>query len=291
MMLKTKKNKLRLLGLCILLLLPFTGCGTDENEGSAAKSRPITVISREEGSGTRSAFVELFGIQDEESTDLTTPYSEITNNTAVMMASVSGDKNAIGYISLGSVNDTVKTVRIDGVEANAETVKDGRYRISRPFILATKEETSAAAQDFIRFILSRDGQDVIEAGGWVRTVDSGSYAGGGQSGKVVAAGSSSVAPVMEALREAYLLAQDGVEVEIQQSDSSTGINAVADGICDIGMSSRTLKASENEKRLRGHIISIDGITIIVNNANEVTDLTADQVKSIFTGAAADWTAL
>jgi phosphate transport system substrate-binding protein len=254
---------------------------------SAGKSENITVISREEGSGTRSAFIELFGVL-EGNTDSTTAGAEITNNTAVMMTSVAGNKNAVGYISLGSLNSTVKALRINGVEATPANVANGSYVISRPFYIAVNGATNAQSQDFINFIMSRDGQDLIEKNGYIRVGDTGSFSSARVSGKIVVAGSSSVTPIMEKLKEAYLVINSGLNIEIQQSDSSTGMNAAISGICDIGMASRELKDSETRSGLKGTIIAMDGIAVIVNRENPSADLKKEQVRDIFTGKLVSW---
>ncbi|HJB17421.1 MAG TPA: substrate-binding domain-containing protein [Candidatus Blautia excrementipullorum] len=258
----------------------------------SAASGTINVISREDGSGTRGAFIELFGIEEEqdgEKVDMTTTDASITNSTSVMMTTVAGDENAIGYISLGSLNDTVKAVKIDGAEASAETVADGTYKVSRPFNIVTGEEVSDAAQDFINYIMSSDGQQIVEDNGYIKAdAEAEAYAAGEAEGKVVVAGSSSVSPVMEKLKEGYEAAQDKVTVEVQQSDSTTGITSVADGICDIGMASRELNDDETAQGLTPTVIATDGIAVIVNTTNEIEDLTTDQVKSIFTGETTEW---
>ena len=259
---------------------------------ASAASGTINVISREDGSGTRGAFIELFGIEEEkdgEKVDMTTTDASITNSTSVMMTTVAGDENAIGYISLGSLNDTVKAVKIDGAEASAEAVADGTYKVSRPFNIVTGEEVSDAAQDFINYIMSADGQQIVEDNGYIKAdTEAEAYAAGDAEGKVVVAGSSSVSAVMEKLKEGYEAAQDKVTVEVQQSDSTTGITSVADGICDIGMASRELKDEETEQGLTPTVIATDGIAVIVNTTNEIEDLTSDQVKAIFTGETTEW---
>lgn len=258
----------------------------------SAASGTINVISREDGSGTRGAFIELFGIEEEkdgEKVDMTTTDASITNSTSVMMTTVAGDENAIGYISLGSLNDTVKAVKIDGAEATAENVADGTYKVSRPFNIVTGEEVSDAAQDFINYIMSSDGQQIVEDNGYIKAdAEAEAYTAGDAEGKVVVAGSSSVSPVMEKLKEGYEAAQDKVTVEVQQSDSTTGITSVADGICDIGMASRELNDDETAQGLTPTVIATDGIAVIVNTTNEIEDLTTDQVKSIFTGETTEW---
>ncbi|NCB29993.1 MAG: phosphate ABC transporter substrate-binding protein, partial [Clostridia bacterium] len=232
-------------------------------EAASAMSGKINVVSREDGSGTRGAFIELFGVEEKdangEKVDNTVDTAEITNSTSVMMTTVAGDKTAIGYISLGSLNETVKAVQIDGVAPSVAAIKDGTYTISRPFNIAVKEGLSAAAQDFMSFIMSADGQAVVEGKGYIPVDNTGAYSASQASGKVVVAGSSSVTPVMEALKEAYQAVNANVQVEIQQSDSTTGMNSAKEGICDIGMASRELKDSELEAGLTPTVIAMDGI--------------------------------
>lgn len=269
----------------------LTGCKGSEG-GGFDESKEIHVVSREDGSGTRGAFIELFGIEQKneagEKVDGTTDAAAITNSTAVMMQSVAGDLYSIGYLSLGSMNDTVKAVKIDGVEATVDNIKSGAYKIARPFNIVTKEGISDAAQDFIDFIMSADGQAVIDENGYISVSDKPPYAGHADSGKVVVSGSSSVSPVMEKLKEAYLKVNPDVTVEIQQSDSSTGVSNVIDGTCDIGMASRELKDSEVEKGAVSTVIAMDGIAVIINHENTIEALTSQQVMNIFTGNAVVW---
>ena len=245
-----------------------------------ANSASITVISREDGSGTRGAFTELFGVLDADKVDQTTDMAEITNSTSVMITSVAGNPDAIGYISLGSLNDTVKAAKIDGVEATVANINNGSYTISRPFNIAVKEGASALAQDFITFIMSKNGQDIIEANGYIRVEDTGEYSGTKPSGKIVVGGSSSVSPVMEKLMEGYLAINTGADIELQTSDSSTGMNNTIDGVCEIGMASRELKASEHDAGLKDTVIAMDGIAVIVNNDSPTDNLTKEQVRQI-----------
>jgi len=251
-------------------------------------SAPITVISREDGSGTRGAFTELFGVLDSDKIDQTTDWAEITNSTSVMMTSVAGNPDAIGYISLGSLNSTVKALLIDGVEATVDNINNGSYTISRPFNIATKEGAGELAQDFIDFIMSADGQDIVEANGYIRVEDTGAYDGSKPSGKIVVGGSSSVSPVMEKLIEGYLAINTGANIDLQTSDSSTGMNNVIDGVCDIGMASRELKDSEHDAGLQDITLAMDGIAVIVNNYSPTGGLTKEQVRQIFTGEVTNW---
>ena len=263
-----------------------------------AAAEEINVISREDGSGTRGAFIELFGIEQKNAEgkkiDYTTDDCDITNSTSVMMTSVAGNDCAIGYISLGSMNDTVKALKIDGVEASVENIKNGTYKVARPFNIATKAEVSDAAADFIAFIMSAEGQAVIEENGYIAVVEEAQSFAGGKlsskiiSGKIVIAGSSSVTPVMEKLAEAYEAINPGVEIELQQSDSSSGMTSTIDGVCDIGMASRVLKESEIEKGLTGLTIAMDGIAVIVSLDNPVDGLTTEQVRDIYMGEITDW---
>lgn len=266
--------------------------GSENSSAAFDTAREINVLTREDGSGTRSAFIELFGIEQKdesgEKVDYTTDSAAVTNSTSVMMTTVAGDLYSIGYISLGSMNDTVKAIQIDGADATVDNIKNGTYKVSRPFNIATKDGLSEAAQDFIDFIMSADGQTVIEDNGYIPVSDAAPYSGGMDAGKIVVAGSSSVTPVMEKLREAYLEKNPNVTIEVQQSDSSTGMADAIDGTCDIGMASRELKDSETEGGLTALVIAMDGITVIVNNDCPVNGLTGEQVKDIFTGSAVTW---
>ena len=268
------------------------GSSTDSSESTEGMSGAISVISREDGSGTRSAFVELLGIEEKDAdgnkVDMTTTSAEIINSTAVMMQTVAGNKAAIGYISLGSLDDTVKAVKVDGVEPSAEAVKDGSYKVSRPFNIVTKETVSEVAQDFIDFILSEDGQKVVEEEGCVSEGNNGAYEASGLSGTITVMGSSSVTPVMEKLAEAYEGLNPDVDITVQQSDSTTGVTSAADGLCDIGMASRELKDEELELGIKGQVIALDGIAVIVNQENPMDDIAADSIKGIYVGDITDW---
>ena len=259
---------------------------------AAEVSGEITVVSREEGSGTRGAFIELTGVEERNAdgvkVDNTTEEAVVTNSTNVMMTTVAGDESAIGYISLGSLNDTVKALQIDGVDATVENIKNGAYTLARPFNIATKEGLSEVAQDFVNYIMSAEGQQVIADNKYIPLDDAPAYEGKQVSGKIVVAGSSSVTPVMQKLAEAYQVVNPNAEIEVQQSDSTTGMQSAIDGICDIGMASRDLKDSEKEAGLNGQTIAMDGIAVIVNQNNDLTTLTLAQVKSIFTGEATEW---
>ena len=254
------------------------------------KDGAITVISREKGSGTRSAFIELFGVEVDKE-DKTVETADITDKTNVMMTSVSQNANAIGYISLGSLNDSVKALKIDGAAATVENIENGSYKISRPFNIATKSEPSEAAADFIAFVLSDEGQKVVKDNGYIPVKTNGAYNGSKPSGKISIGGSSSVTPVMEKLKEAYNAVNPNVTIEINMTDSSSGMTSVAEGVCDIGMASRAVKQSELDKGLVPTTIATDGIAVIVNLENTFDALPADQVRRIYIGELTTWSAL
>ena len=265
------------IGIIGAMALGFAACGG--NGGSDT----IAVISREEGSGTRGAFVELTGVEVDK-VDKTVVTAEISSSTAVVMQTVAGNKAAIGYSS-------VKAVKVDGVEATADNVKNGTYPICRPFNIATKGDLSDAAKDFIAFIQSDEGQQVVTDKGCVSTGSTGAFTSSNPTGTVVVEGSSSVTPVMEKLAEAYMAINSGVTVKVQQSDSSTGMTSAIEGLCDIGMASREVKDSEKEQGLEVTTICMDGIAVVVNNDNTVDNLSLEQIRQIFTGEVTDWSAV
>ena len=282
------------------------GCGGSSSDKSADSSadsstdsgsdfdtsNDITIVSREDGSGTRGAFIELFGIEEKQDdgtkVDMTTTDAQITNNTSVMLTTVAGDDSAIGYVSLGSLNDTVKALKIDGEEATEQNIKDGKYKICRPFNIATKKGAdNEVAKDFIAYIMSKEGQQVISDNGYIGDDSAEAYAGSKPSGKAVVGGSSSVSPVMEKLIEAYKKVNTGAEIELQTTDSTTGMTSAIDGSYDIGMASRELQDEEKDK-LDSQVIATDGIAVIVNKNNTTDELSSDQVKTIYTGDATTW---
>lgn len=273
----------------------LAGCGSKGAEGTTAAGNgsAITVLSREDGSGTRGAFIELFGIQEEnesgEKVDMTTADAGITNSTSVMMSSVANDVNAIGYISLGSLNDTVKAVKIDGAEASVENVENGTYGIVRPFNIVVKEgEIKPVAQDFINYVMSADGQAVVEDNGYIAVSNQPAFTSDNSEGKIVIGGSSSVSPVMEKLAEAYEQVNPKADVELQTTDSTTGVSSTVEGSYDIGMASREIKEEETAQGVVGMKIAQDGIAVVVNQENAQEELSSDQVKGIFTGEITTW---
>ena len=275
-----KTNKVvSIFAAAVMAASALTGCSGNDSA--------ITVISREDGSGTRSAFTELMGIMVDD-VDNTVATAEISNSTSVVIQSVAGNENAIGYISLGSLSDEVKAVKVDGVEATVDNINNGTYKGSRPFNIATKEEISDLAADFITFIMSSDGQAIIEKEGYIKVSDNGAYTPAGIKGTIVVAGSTSVAPVMEVLADKYMELNSGVTIEIQQTGSSAGMTSTIEDACDIGMASREVKDSEIKEGLVPTVIAMDGIAVIVNKENEVTDLTSEQIKNIYTGEITDW---
>ncbi len=269
----------------------LSGCSSNENSSTADNStagNPISVVTREDGSGTRGAFVELFGIEDADGNDAITQSAEISNSTSVVMTTVAGNHDAIGYISLGSLNNTVKALEIDGVAATVENINNGTYKVYRPFNIATKEGLSETAQDFVNFIMSEQGQAIVAEEGYISVENSGSYTPSGKTGNVTVSGSSSVTPVMQVLKEEYEALNPDVTIELQQSDSTTGVNDAIAGTSDIGMASRALKDSELEQGVVGTVIANDGIAVIVNNESTVTGLTSEQVKGIYMGELTNW---
>lgn len=309
-----KKKLLSAMLVGALAISALTGCGSKDTTSNNSKadttaeadtntdssdaasdfdtSEMINVQSREDGSGTRGAFIELFGIEEKDADgnkiDNTTEEANITNSTEVMLTSVAGDEYAIGYVSLGSLNDTVKALKIDGAEATAENIKAGTYKIARPFNIATKGDATGLAADFINYIMSDEGQKVIEDNGYISQGSNGAFTSDGSTGKIVVAGSSSVTPVMEKLIEAYKAINKDAEIELQESDSTTGMTAAMEGTCDIGMASRELKDSETEGGLTAQVIAMDGIAVVVNNSNPMDEMSSDNVKDIFTGAVTTW---
>lgn len=285
----------------VLAVSAFAGCGgagsssngSSDAGSDAAKfdaSKTISVVTREEGSGTRDAFTELTGVlvkDGDNKTDNTTTSAVTINSTEAVITNVKDNEAAIGYISLGSLNDTVKALKIGGVEATADNVKSGDYAVSRPFNIAYKGELSDVAKDFVDYIMSSDGQKIVSDNGYVTVSENAAYSGKKPSGKISVAGSSSVSPVMEKLAEAYQKVNTNAKVEIQTSDSSAGMQSAMGGTCDIGMASRDLK-DEEKSALKVETIAKDGIAVIVNNANTCDDLTLDQVKSIYTGETTVW---
>lgn len=281
----------KLVGIAVsacVIFSAFTSC-TEEKWN---KNSSINVLSREDGSGTRGAFIELFGVEKKNAqgkkVDYTTDEASITNSTAVMLTTVAGNKYAIGYVSLGSLSSSVKAVKIDGVSATVDNINNGSYKIARPFNVAVRNNLSNAAQDFLNYILSSDGQNIIAANKYIKVPAANSYKASGISGKIVVAGSSSVSPVMEKLIEAYKALNPSVQIELQTSDSTTGVINAIDGTCDIGMASRALKDSEKEKGVREVTIAIDGIAVIINNDNPVESLKKSDVEGIFTGKINSW---
>ena len=284
------KNWMKKLACAAMALTMVAGAACAEFDAS----RSIDVISREDGSGTRGAFIELTGVQqkiDDKKVDMTTEDAQITNNTAVMLTTVAGDAQAIGYVSLGSLDDSVKAVKIEGVEATAENVANGSYKVARPFNIAYKQDTlSELGKDFIAYIMSAEGQAIVNTNGYVGSADAAAYAGTAPAGKLVIAGSSSVSPVMEKLAESYMALNTQAQLEIQTSDSTTGMTAAMDGTCEIGMASRELKESEAAE-LTSLAIAMDGIAVIVSNENPLDEMTVAQIAAIYTGEVTHWNEL
>lgn len=282
--------------LAVMMIAGLAACGGNEDGGSGEGAggngeggAAITVISREDGSGTRGAFTELMGIMVDD-VDNTTPSAEISQSTSVVMTTVAGNTNAIGYISLGSLNDTVKAIKVDGVEATVDNIKNGKYAVSRPFLALTNGKESKLTKDFVSFIKSADGQKIIAQEGYITVSDdAASYeTKSGLSGKIVCAGSTSVAPVMQKLADAYKAINKDVTIEIQQTGSGAGITSTIEGTCDLGMASRELKDEEAAQGVSAETIALDGIAVIVNKENTAEDLSSEQIRQIFTGEITQW---
>lgn len=270
--------------LVFLLLLMFVSSLFSQGN---REDKAISVISREEGSGTRSAFVSLLGIE-KDGEDLTTLTSEIANSTSVVITTVENNKNAIGYISLGSLSSRVKALEIDSVLPTLESVKSGEYKVARPFIAATKNPNPLTL-DFLSFVMSETGQSLIEKKGYIKNSDSStSYNPSFLKGELTISGSSSVYPVMEVLVEAYMALNKDVKITLLQSDSTTGLNDLAGNKVDIALSSRNLKDAEIEKGLVPTVIAQDGIVVIVNKDNPVSSLSSSEVKDIYLGLLTSW---
>ena len=270
--------------------------GADANQSDATsdwdETSDVTIVSREDGSGTRGAFIELFGIEEKQDdgtkVDMTTTDAQITNNTSVMLTTVADNEYAIGYVSLGSLNDSVKALKIDGAEATAENIENGSYKVSRPFNIAVKKDlNNEVAKDFMSFIMSTEGQKVVADEKYIAVADVKDYAGTKPSGSCVVGGSSSVSPLMEKLIEAYKAVNPNASIELQTSDSTTGMTYKIEGSYDIGMASRELK-DEEAAELEPTVIATDGIAVVVNNANPLDELSADQVKDIYVGNVSTW---
>ena len=270
--------------------------GADANQSDATsdwdETSDVTIVSREDGSGTRGAFIELFGIEEKQDdgtkVDMTTTDAQITNNTSVMLTTVADNEYAIGYVSLGSLNDSVKALKIDGAEATAENIENGSYKVSRPFNIAVKKDLNTkVAKDFMSFIMSTEGQKVVADEKYIAVADVKDYAGTKPSGSCVVGGSSSVSPLMEKLIEAYKAVNPNASIELQTSDSTTGMTSTIEGSYDIGMASRELK-EEEAAELEPTVIATDGIAVVVNNANPLDELSADQVKDIYVGNVSTW---
>ena len=282
---KSRLAKVLTLGLAAVMMFSLASCG---GGGDSAGGEDITVVSREEGSGTRDAFTELTGVLADD-VDNTVDTAEISNSTSVVIQSVAGNSAAIGYISLGSLDDSVKAVQVDGVDATVENVTSGDYKLQRPFNIVTNGEVGELPQDFIDFIMSADGQAIIDEEGYIKINDSAeAYEPSGLEGTITLAGSTSVSPVMEVLADEYKALNSGVTIEIQQTGSGAGIQSTIEGVCDIGMASRELEDEEAAEGLTSQAIALDGIAVIVNSENSVDNLTTEQIRQIFTGEITNW---
>lgn len=288
----------KIIGLSLLLTMITTlivGCNNTNSSNSSGEfdlKSTINVVSREDGSGTRGAFIEIVGVleKDAEGNKVDRTYEEaiIQNATDAVITTVAGDESSIGYISLGSFNDTVKALKVEGVEATTENIQNNSYKIARSFNIAYKRDLNPLSKDFLSFILSSEGQDIVLNEGYVQVSTSLSkYNKTEQKGKLVVAGSTSVTPVMEKLAEAYENLHPDVSIEIQSTGSSAGIQSAIEETADLAMASRDLKDSELEE-LTAELIAIDGIAIIVNKENPLDNISLDQIKSVYIGEITTW---
>ncbi len=262
--------------------------GGEETAGPAEEATAggrISVVTREDGSGTRGAFVEITGVMADD-VDNTTLDAIVHDGTGKVMVAVSQSEAAIGYISLGSLDDTVKAVNIDGVEPTSENIIAGTYKVARPFNIATKTAPEGLAADLIGFIMSAEGQAIVTEEGYI-ALDPQEFTSTMPEGSLVIGGSTSVAPLMEKLVEAYAVINPAAQISIEGIGSSAGMTGAIDGTYDIGMASRALKDSETAE-LQHMAIAQDGIAVVVNNASTITDLTLEQVRQIYTGEVSDW---
>lgn len=249
----------------------------------------IYPISREMGSGTRGAFVDIFDVKEQvgkKKIDATSKKAEVTNSTGVMITTVANSKNAIGYISLGSLNNSVKAVKIDGVAPSVENINNKTYTVFRPFNLAISSDNELV-NDFLGYTSSNQAKSIIQKAGYIALYDN-EFSSKKPSGKIVVAGSSSITPLMEKLKESYKSLNPNATIEIQQSDSTTGINSAIEKIANIAMVSREFKDSELKNGLKTQVLALDGLAVIVNKANPIDSLSKDSVKKIFTGDITTW---
>lgn len=255
---------------------------------SCAFAEGIYPISREMGSGTRGAFVDIFDVKQEtgKKIDATSKKAEVTNSTGVMITTVANSKNAIGYISLGALNDEVKALKIDGVAPSVANINNKSYTIFRPFNVVTKTKTPLA-EDFLSYASSQNALAIIEKAGYI-AVSKNAFSSKKPKGKLVIAGSSSVTPLMEKLKEAYEKINPNANLEILQSDSTTGVTSTIEGIADIGMVSREVKQSELKKGLKAQVLALDGLAVIVHKSNKLDDISKESVKKIFMGELSEW---
>lgn len=255
---------------------------------SCAFAESIYPISREMGSGTRGAFVDIFDVKQEtgKKIDATSKKAEVTNSTGVMITTVANSKNAIGYISLGALNDEVKALKIDGVAPSVANINSKKYTIFRPFNVVTKTKTPLA-EDFLNYASSQNALAIIEKAGYI-AVSKNAFSSKKPKGKLVIAGSSSVTPLMEKLKEAYEKINPNANLEILQSDSTTGVTSTIEGIADIGMVSREVKQSELKKGLKAQVLALDGLAVIVHKSNKLDDISKESVKKIFMGELSEW---
>ena len=280
------------------LALSMVACGSDASTSTSTStgsesgaSASITVVTREDGSGTRSAFVELTGVETDEG-DMTIATAQVANSTNNVMTSVQAEPSAIGYISMGSLNETVKGIAVDGVEPTTDNVKAGTYPISRPFNIVTNGDISAQdelTQDFVNWVMSADGQAICTEEGYIGDDAAEAYTSTQPSGSLAVGGSSSVSPVMEKLIETYMAdVNPNASIDLQTTDSTNGVTGALDGTYNIGMASRAISDDEASQGAVSTQLAMDGIAVIVNTENTVSNISMDSLRGIYTGEVTDW---
>jgi phosphate transport system substrate-binding protein len=293
-------KKILILAAILIGALAFTACGSDDDNGNGTTtgsswdaSRQVNVIARDPGSGTHAAFIELLGIEvsaDGNVTDNTYIGAYIAPSTGGVITTVAGDEFAIGYISMGAMNTSVRALSVDGIAATVENVQNGTYPVFRSFYMAVQPVLSPEAAAFLAFIQSAEGQDVIAGRNYVPAFASPAafVAPEGLSGTVVAAGSTSMTDITQRLAEAFEAVVPGVSVEVHSSGSGAGITAAIDGIADIGLTSRAIRDGELEQGVISETMAHDGIVVVVNNSSPVTALTSSQIHDIFVRDVTRW---
>ena len=283
----------------ISLSLLLAACGSDDaatDNGSAAGdfdvATDIHVITREDGSGTRGAFSEIANIVDENGDDAITQSATVQNGTSAVMQGVAGDVYAIGYISLGSLDNSVKAVNVNGIEATPENIMSGDYEVARNFNVAYGGELSEVAQDFWDFMFSAQAQELVAEEGYVSVdTEATEYEAKALAGDITIVGSTSVQPIMERMAQAYREYNPDVVIDITAPGSGAGVTAAIDGTADIGMASRELSDEEQAQLSETAAIAVDGIAVILHLDNITEDLSLEDISGIYSGDITTWDAV